>query len=369
MLLMAELKDQIYAWFLKQTKSRSSAKIRSAGVMGKLYRAIRDDPIAIRQGLMALKRDGLLDFLADPRGEPLSGYISVSTPEEIPPDHQLAWQDVLANAALSEADTESLSPLWMKLESFSTADMRRLLTGLLKLRAEQHQVFGQPNFVVSAAYLLGSSKLLGSLDARSLKSFGIELDRFPSRPPYVVVGGNGANPEAVILVENPWAFETAVQTFAGRRCTFICTFGFGLSQSGSDYGQQLAGAVETGAAILLRRTEGPVQSLQALLSHPEVHFWGDLDYAAMQIFERITKGIPTAKLSALYRPMIEARRAGDGHPYTNATGKSCQKPYIPLRQDVQALLDYCRDQTIDQEVVTPAEIERLAGLVLQPNNT
>jgi hypothetical protein len=165
---------------------------------------------------------------------------------------------VLEDAGLPDMDQSALYPIHISLEGFSLEYMEILLAGLIKLRKEQQQIAGQPSFTVSASYLMGSSKLLSTLDGKSLRRFGIDIDKFPSRTPYVMVGGGGTSPESVILVENPIAFEMAIQSQASARHTFVCTFGFGLSNSSSEYGNRLAGVVETGKAILLMRLEGGI---------------------------------------------------------------------------------------------------------------
>lgn len=241
-----------------------------------------------------------------------------------------------------------------------------LLTGLRKLRDEQHLVAGQPSFAVSASSLMGSSKLLSALDGKSLRLFGIDLDKFTARIPYVMVGGGGEAPQTVILVENPIAFEAAIQSAASVRHAFVCTFGFGLSNSASEHGNQLAGAIETGGAILLRRTEGLHTSFNKLIQHPEIHFWGDLDIAGLQIFERIASRIPHLKLSALYEPMIKAAaNLACRHPYVAAVGKAGQKTFRPTRKDTEAVLGYCEKWAVDQEIVSDYDIQMLSGAVLE----
>ncbi len=193
----------------------------------------------------------------------------------------------------------------------------------------------------------------------------IRLADFPGRPPYLLVASAPA-PAAVILVENPVAFELAVASAAAQTCTFVCTFGFGLSNGANEYGFQLANIVNGNDAIILHRTQGAATDLPTLLAHPNVQFWGDLDMAGMQIFERLAQRIPHITLSALYRPMLDAiddplRR----HPYATATGKGGQAPYAPRRDDAQAVASRCRGFAVDQEIVGAQDIEALAGQVLQ----
>jgi hypothetical protein len=363
---MLKLEGRIYQWFLKRAVKTGSGKVRTSGVMAKLCADIANDPIAIRKALLHLQSEGRLEFSADTRGEPISSSITVIRPVAAIPAHADLWQTVLENSGLPENSRAALHPLYTALEDFNDHHMEVLLAGLRKLRDEQHLVAGQPSFVVSASYLMGSSKLLSMLDGKSLRLFGIDIDKFTARTPYVMVGGGGKNPKTVILVENPIAFEAAIHSAASIRHAFVCTFGFGLSNSASEYGNQLAGAVETGGAILLRRTEGLHTSFKKLIQHPEIHFWGDLDTAGLQIFERIASRIPHLKLSALYEPMIKAAaNPAYRHPYVVAVGKAGQKPFKPTRKDTEAMLGHCEKWAVDQEIVNNYDIQMLSGAVLE----
>ena len=313
-----------------------------------------------------LQSEGRLEFSADLRGEPIGSSIAVIRPVTAIPAHADRWQTVLESSGLPENSTEALYPLYTALEDFTVHHMEVLLAGLINLRDEQHLLAGQPAFVVSASYLLGSSKLLFALDAKSLRLFGIDIDKFTARTPYVMLGGGDKTPQTVILVENPIAFETAIRSSASIRHAFVCTFGFGLSNAQSEYGNQLAGAVEAGGAILLRRTEGLHTSFEQLIQHPKIHFWGDLDTAGLQIFERIASRIPHLKLSALYKPMIKAAtNPACRHPYVVAVGKAGQKTFKPTRKDTEAMLGYCKKWAVDQEIVSDCDIQMLSGAVLE----
>ena len=241
---MPQLEERVYQWFLKRAGKNKSGKVRTLGVMAKLCVDIANDPVALRKAFKHLHSEGRLIFSADLRGEPISSFITVNRPLEHPPIYAEPWRTVLEGTNLNENEIAALYPLYTALEDFSTHCMEVLLVGLKRLRNEQHLVSGQPSFVVSATYLMGSSKLLSTLDGKCLRLFGIDIDKFIPRTPYVMAGGGGETPQAVILVENPIAFETAIQSEASIQHTFVCTFGYGLSNSGSEYGNQLAGAVE-----------------------------------------------------------------------------------------------------------------------------
>lgn len=362
---MLKLEDRIFHWFLKRASSESG-KVRTKGIMAKLCAEIINNPIDLRKALKNLQADGRLVFSADPRGEPISSSITVIRPLVKTLPHEDLWKTVLEGAGLPDKDITALHSIYTALDGFNAHHMEVLLEGLKRLRDEQHLVAGQPSFIVSASYLMGSSKLISMLDGKSLRSFGIEIDRFTTRTPYVLVGGGGENPQTVILVENPIAFESAIRSPAAVQHAFVCTFGFGLSNSASEYGNQLAGAIETGGAIMLRRTEGSHTSFEQLIQHPETHFWGDLDIAGMQIFERIATRIPHLKLSALYEPMIDAvSNSANRHPYVASVGKAGQKSFRFTRNDTEALLRYCDKWAVDQEIVNEQEIQVHAGAVLK----
>lgn len=360
------LEELLYQWFLNRVGKKGSGKVRTSGLMATLRSELADDPIAIREALRHLRVEGQLVFTPGPNGEPISSFITVIRPAVEIPGHADRWQAILQASGLDEASREALSPLYMALADFNIQHMEVLLAGLIKLRDEQHLIAGQPAYVVSAAYLMGSSKLLFSLDSKSLRLFGIDIDKFIARIPYVMVGGGGTSPQTVILVENPIAFEKAVKSAASTRYAFVCTFGFGLSNAASEHGNQLASAVEAGGAALLRRTEGPHASFEQLLQHPQIHFWGDLDIAGLQIYERIATKIPHLKLSALYEPMIKAaENPSCSHPYVVAVGKAGQKPFKPTRKDTEALLGHCERCAVDQEIVCDYDIQILSGTALK----
>lgn len=364
---MSELHERVYVWLCKKSKGSVAGKLRCNGILDKLRTDVVNDPVALRKALIRLRTEQLVEYAAGQHGEPISGFMTVVRPQEEVPPHVEEWNAVVADAALPEADRLALKSVGSALEGFSTEHMVTLLNGLVSLRENQAQHFGEQIFGISAKYLMGSSKLLSSLDGKALRGFGIELDRFLPRPVYVVVGGNVEAPTAVVLIENPVSFEAAVESAATHHCLFVCTFGFGLSASTNDYGNQLAGAVETGKARVLSRSAGAVPTLRDILKHQKIQFWGDLDTAGMQIYCRLASKVPAITLSALYKPMIEAIRHEDSrHPYVSAVFKDGQTKinFQTTRKDVQELLRLCERFAVDQEYVSSDAIEPLAGKAL-----
>ena len=359
--------ELVRAALIKRMGDRSY--LRPKGLIEALSTDLAVSSLTIRQCLGRLAKERWLEGVS-PDGLPFSqvkciGYVPIEQPN---PDLK-RWQSVMEKAGqLTEQEREALAPLSTKLSEFTDSELEHILNGLIQLRSNLSTEIHRPNFLVSAKYLLGSSKLLSSLSGRAMKAFGIDTDGFSSHPPYVVAGGS-ANPEMVVLIENPASFELAMNTRAVKHCAFIATFGFGLSKQSEDYGNQLAELAKGGfnGAITLIREGSDCPPAKTLLTHSNIVFWGDLDIAGMQIYERIVSIVPHLRLSAMYEPMIEAIQNVDRrHPYVTATGsgKPGQKLYQSNRQDIQQILAYCERYAVDQEIVLPEEIELLAGRAL-----
>jgi len=280
------------------------------------------------------------------------------------------WRALLQKSRLPDQDVSALTPLYPKLVCFESPVQAEILNGLVRLRANLNEEAGRHRFIVSARYLIGSSKLLDVLASPALRAFGIQADLFPGHPLYVVVAGC-ASPETVVLVENPAAFEMAVATGAASRCAFIATFGFGLSKSQEDYGNQLVRMVEDrfSGAITLTREGSSCPTAKELLSHLNITFWGDLDVAGIQIFKRLRKSIPGLRLSALYKPMLDVVDVSAGsHPYVFAVGKPGQSQMLVSADDgdvlSKELLARCVLRGVDQECVLPEQVEQFAAYEL-----
>lgn len=363
---MPEFEERIQQWFLKRTKGSVTGKVLTKGVVARLRSEVINDPVAIRKALLLLRDEGHLVFSADERGTPVSSYISVIKPTADVEEHLQRWSLVLEEKGISQADAGALLSVADAIKDLPKDDMRLLLDGLVKLRHDQLHLLGQPAYIVSAKYLLGSSKMLTRIPRRSLKAYGIEPRQFPSHPLYVVVAGC-ASPETVVLVENPAAFELAISTQAVNRCAFIATFGFGLSKSEEDCGNQLAKMVEArfSDAITLTREGSMCPTAKELLSHPKITFWGDLDVAGLEIYLRLRKAIPHLQLSALYKPMVASvDKPAASHPYVALAGKERQ-PTMPRsgKKDdpvLARLLDICVSRGVDQEQVSPSDVESLS---------
>jgi hypothetical protein len=249
------------------------------------------------------------------------------------------------------------------LGDFSLEDHQRLIHGLIKLRNNQGVLTGRPAFLVSAEYLLGSSKILDALPAAALRQFGIDKGLFPGAPPVLLVAGP-PKPENVVLVENPHAFWQAVNTEAVKTTAFIVTFGYGLSRHGEDFGNQLASIIEGNMPITGAVCAGSPPHIRELLCHENIVFWGDLDVEALRIYLRLKKIVPHLGLSALYKPMLKAmEQSGDSHPYVKAAAKGKQSlKSLTGGGDTSfnKLLQVCSKRAVDQEYVSCKDIELVA---------
>lgn len=317
------------------------------------------DPFEAAMSLGRLARQGVVTGVTD-RGE-ASGRVSLTIPmpEKSEPISLIRWREALHTSGLTESDAKSLIPCHDRLDGFSDADMGDLARGLSALRTNQERDRGTPRFVLSAKYLLGSSKILGNLPASALRSFGIDIDSYPDAIPQVVVAGP-ANPEAVLLIENPHSFEEAVAAGCAENIALIVTYGYGLSRSGDAYGNALTEAVEQADRLvpLVRRGSPPAPRI--LLRHPRIFFWGDLDREGLRIYSSLQKRIPMLSASALYWPMIKAMKQGRSHPYTRATAKERQFDVETVPNDIESLVPLCLSRGVDQEIVELIDITELS---------
>lgn len=346
--------------------------VRPSGLMDFLVQETGEPPITVRQALARLAREKWIAGISA-HGDVIAAVRIIGNVSPSPPNLALeAWRTTLEEIGLEDVDIAALAPLYKQLFCFDSVNQRKIVEGLLSLRENADKEGGRHRFTVSARYLIGSSKLLDAMPASTLKAFGIRVDRFTNHPRYVVVAGC-AQPEAVVLVENPAAFEMAVATSAAQRCAFIATFGFGLSKTQEDYGKQLADMVEDrfSGTITLMRQGSSCPTARDLLCHPNITFWGDLDIAGITIFQRLRKSIPGLQLSALYTPMLDAIAHPSGsHPYVSAVGKPGQKEMSvsSIVGDIiaEAMLAKCVTCGVDQECVLPEQVERFASRALAP---
>lgn len=361
---IAKMEDKVRAALIRLMGSKTF--LRPTTLIDSLVMETSESKITIQQSLARLFREKWIVGVTA-HGEAIAPVKIIGHVPPPPPNPELdRWRSTLEQAGLEDQDIAALNPMYKQLACFDALTQKQILDGLLRLRGNLDQEVGRHRFIVSARYLIGSSKLLDTFPATALKAFGIQIDRFPSHPLYVVVAGC-AQPETVILVENPAAFEMAVATRAAERCAFIATFGFGLSKSEEDYGNQLAEMVKDrfSGAITLMREGSSCPPAKELLNHENITFWGDLDVAGIEIFKRMKRSIPNLRLSALYKPMLDViDRPAGSHPYVSATGKQGQKSRYPsVRCEdslIEEILSKCSERGVDQECVLPEQVEQFA---------
>lgn len=253
--------------------------------------------------------------------------------------------DALSPAALAMldhaqpcCDEERLG--WVEIASAVEADWPADMLGALvaELKRIRAAVPDQPAFIISAAGPLASSKLLDKLPRAALRRIGVPIDAYPS-PPMVLLTAGAAYPEAVVLVENPRAFERAFAATRDLPVAWISTHGL-IAMSIAD----ALGGRRYGAPV-----DGTPPPLEQLLAARNLLYWGDLDLAGLMIFAEARKRLPSLRLSALYRPMEDLLVRGGGHPYTVATDKAHQRGCEMDDARFMRLIEACRSRAIDQE--------------------
>lgn len=340
--------------------------LQSGSLVNKVASETGYDNLSVRQALGRLVKSRWLTGFA-PNGTPL-GQVTIigEIPVKIIDPTFTAWENALKLEGVKPEEMSSLLPCFKKFQGMSNQDMSLVIKGLVRLKNDQAQHVGKPMFLVSAQYLLASSKILGELPAKNINKFGIRTSIFTKHPPYVVVGGS-ANPKTVVLIENPASFEMAINSKATKNCAFISTFGFGLSHSNSEYGYQLVNIVESGFAksITLTREGSKPVSAKELLSMQQISFWGDLDTAGIHIYLRLKAKIPNLRLSALYKPMLDALRMEEcSHPYVDLTKKIGQLDLLSstcYENEILELLNLVSTRGVDQEYISLEKIDELAG--------
>ncbi|MEG3115043.1 DUF2220 family protein [Salinicola sp. 4072] len=324
---------------LEQTPPRSKADTLGKRLLrGDVCRSLHEG----RQALIELYRCG---FISLPQGggetalSPLNGlnpFVSLSE------DHAADLQDAMEAAHPVLPLTEEQRRAWNRaldgpLGEWSLEDQRRLADGFRCMVNDVPGIYALTAFQASARYLLGSSKLLGSLLPLA-RTFGIDPQKF-ARPIVRVLLAAPEAPESILLIENPQSFDQACRCGLDQRMALICSFGYGLS---------LAEVLDRPDDVRLIGDNQSTLGLSELLSLPNPAYWGDLDPEGFRIYQRLKRALPDLVLSALYQPMIDAMSADVSHPLTRATGKRGQLAAETARG-------------LDQEYLDNAAVRTLAG--------
>jgi len=339
-------------------------KIQSNNLVSRIKARTDLTELEIRNALISLNGSGKIfvrKWHPGPPAYPLGSIKLNFPPDEISPDEN-EWRDILHSSPLNDDEKNILAPLYKYLSGIKMDDKIKVLEGLIDLRDNQTTEKGNPLFIVSARYFLGSSKMLSNLPKGILCKFGIEMTLFESAPRYIIIAGP-ADPKAVIMVENPHSFEMAIHAGGmADQCVWMSTYGYGLSlrSNPDEYGNQLVDQLQKISSVKILVRKGSPGELAQLLKHPNLFFWGDLDREGVGIYLRLRSSFPGLRISALYKPMIDLIKNGHGHPYCILVSKDNQREYSADIPDADALLNLCQEKAVDQESVSFNDISILA---------
>lgn len=335
--------------------------IRPTGLLNKLSADTGMHPQDVRRALARLQERGWLTGVAR-NGDPLRA-ITVLAPRDVvaEPASLTSWRNALAQAGLKEGDHDCLASMHSVLSGMEEHTLRGIATGMAKMRDAFGNEQKESRFIVSARHLIGSSKLLSLFPTAILKKFFGCEPAWVEQIPYVVTAGP-AEPQCVILIENPWAFERAIELGMTKNHALIVTFGYGLTRQGDAFGRQLASQIETqGQKLIQLRRHGNPPDLATLFHHTNLTFWGDLDPEGLRIYMRLKRRLPNLRLSSLYESMVAQLIREGGHPYHVATGKEGQVPLttseLQTFAEVAELAYACANKGLDQEALSSAAIQ------------
>lgn len=348
------------------------ASVQGKGLIARISKVVGLDELMVQGALASLAQSRWLSGVYA-NGIPTGKVVPLAErPLASEPPSLIKWLNALHESGLRENEVSALIPLHEAVSDFSDDDCIQLVKGLQKLRDVQTELSGMPSFLVSAEFLLGSSKMLDSLSSKALQAFGINTRLFTGAPPVVLVAGP-PRPKTVVLVENPHAFWKAIGTSAIEETAFIVTFGYGLSRQGEDYGNQLASLVESKTPLLSAVCAGSPPPINELLNHSNITFWGDLDLEGLRIYQRLRKAIPQLSLNSLYRPMLQAvSDSARSHGYVKAAAKhkqvSAKSTDAACKEGLYGLFAACGSRAVDQEAITCEEIATHVGGAYIPSD-
>jgi len=225
-------------------------------------------------------------------------------------------------------------------------EISRLVAEFLRIRDDRRNAYA---FIVAAGGDFASSKILDRIPGALLRGVGIDSDRF-RRHPTVLLTSGAANPDAVVLVENPLAFERAWSATCDLPVAWVSTHGLVATS--------LERGIDDIACAVAAVRSGNPPPLDSLLAHRNLLYWGDLDKFGLWIFHRVRVQLPGIQLSALYRPMADLLNRGGGHAYCTLVEKAGQQDWDCSDPQVDGLLRLCCERAVDQEWVDEAEIRR-----------
>jgi Uncharacterized protein conserved in bacteria C-term(DUF2220) len=194
-----------------------------------------------------------------------------------------------------------------------------------------HTLRDEPLFLreVSARLFWGSSKVLDKRSPLVAALLGLPSCPFPEIPIQLQVHLPVAGFSGVLFIENITTFEQAVRAKAIRFNGLALVFASGFK------GTARRIRTEDGATVFFCE-RGNLESaerakfLSWLRGGPEMPtlFWGDLDYAGMEILRALRTPFPFAEAwQAGYGPMLHRLEAGGGHDPEEA-GKAAQREVL-----------------------------------------
>jgi hypothetical protein len=182
---------------------------------------------------------------------------------------------------------------------------------------------------VSSRLFWGASKVLDKRGALVAAILGLDECPFPEMPIHLQVYLPEGGFEGVLFIENLTTFEQAVRVKQERfkRLALIYASGFkGSARRVRTDGGSSVFFAEWGTLELMAREK----FLSWLRSDNEMlcWFWGDLDYAGMDILRTLRQSFPNAEAWSLgYSAMLSELTTGGGHQPDEA-GKGAQKKVL-----------------------------------------
>lgn len=353
--------ERVFAALLKMARK---GRPLASTVARRLVAQLAIDSIAVAEALRELHRSGQIRYAPDARGQPVSGYVDVVTPDVAVHAHQAAWQIALVNAGFSETVAGTLLGLAGKLHDMKACDMAILssaLKNLSELSQSDSSKTDDAGFNFSARRIMSGSKVLSMLSEKMLVSLGLPLRLHLSSPRYLIYAGPpGAS--TTLLIENPRAFENAIRAGLAQSVSLVCTYGFGIAYIGQDW-LHSANAYTHDAPIVLPRL-GTAPSFRELFDVESVMFWGDLDVAGLAIYRAYASSLPKLKLSGIYQAMTNMLSSAEtSHPYCTLFDKAGQVVLAQSLSDSQEersaahrLFRLCTERAVDQEAVSDKDI-------------
>lgn len=342
--------ERVRAWLLSlQIKGQGS--VRSQGLLERIRKNAGLASIAeARSALRALKDKGQIEATLTDAGPIGKVYLRIPMPADVAGPRELAWRAAVDARIDADADREAYYALYIGLADWPEDFFAALVETVEAWRRDARTDHA---YTISARTGLASSKLIDALPARPLQALGVDPATLPRLPPIMMVAGPPA-PHAVVLVENPTAFEVAVEATADLPVAWICSYGYAATRA--VFRERLASAVLASEGVRSVIRSGAPPSFQELLRNPDLFYWGDLDRSGLHIFHMVRGNLPHARLSALMEPMADLLRRGGGHPYCKLTEKADQPHWTPEDPHLATLATLCAERAVDQEWVPASEI-------------